>query len=138
MLKVVLDTNVYLSAAVFGGKPEDILALARKKQIQLFISEAIIEEITEVLKRKFHWQDQGVKLFLEDINVNSDLVFPVKELNVIRANNKDNRILKCAQEAGAHFIISGDKKHILPLKKFHGIKVVSPAQFLEIFQNLIK
>ena len=53
MLKVVLDTNVYLSAAVFGGKPEDILALARKKQIQLFISEAIIEEITEVLKRKF-------------------------------------------------------------------------------------
>lgn len=134
MIKAVLDTNVYISAIVFGGRPMEILRLAKEKKIKIFISEHITGEIARVLKEKFKWQDRDIDRALRRTRRASTSVFPREHLSIIKKKRSDNRILECALEGEAHFIVSGDKKHILPLKNFRGIKILSPAEFLEIFK----
>ena len=55
MLRVVADTNVYISALNFGGVPDQVLTLARRRRIEIFVSRPILDEIEKVLKRKFQW-----------------------------------------------------------------------------------
>ena len=74
MIKVVADTNVYISAVLFGGKPEQIRELAREGRIELLISENILAEIAGVLKRKFDWFDWQISELVEDIRSITTLV----------------------------------------------------------------
>ena len=66
---------------------------------------------------------------MEIIVFNSQIVYPKKKLNVVKKDPKDNKILECALEAQASFIISGDK-HLLEIKEYKGIKIISPKEFL--------
>jgi predicted nucleic acid-binding protein len=52
---------------------------------------------------------------------------------VIKENDDDNRILECAIEGRVQYLISGDRKHLLPLKEYQGAKILSPAEFLKLF-----
>ena len=131
MIKVVADTNVYISAILFGGKPEEIRKLAREGKIELLISEFILAEISGVLKRKFSWSDWQISEVTKDIRDFTALITPVLTLSVIKDDEQDNRVLECAIEGKAKYIISGDEHHLQPLKEYHGIKILSPAQFLE-------
>lgn len=131
--RVVLDTNVFISGIFFSGRPRQVLELARNKQILLVTSSAILLELAEKLHEKFEWSQEEVKEVVEGIGVFTEVVKPEVKVDKIKADPADNRILECAKQAKADFIISGDKKHILPLKKFGKSKIVTPAQFLEIF-----
>lgn len=135
MVKVVADTNIYLSAILFGGKPDKIRRLAREKEIELLISEQILAEIAGILKRKFDWLDSQISQTIDSIRTTTTLITPKYTLNVIKKHNPDNRILECAVEGGAQYIVSGDKHHLLPLKGWKGIKIISPSEFLEIFNR---
>jgi len=135
MVKVVADTNIYLSAILFGGKPDKIRRLAREKEIELLISEQILAEIAGILKRKFDWLDSQISQTIDSIRITTTLITPKYTLNVIKKHNPDNRILECAVEGGAQYIVSGDKHHLLPLKEWKGIKIISPSEFLEIFNR---
>ncbi len=132
-LRVVFDTNIYLSAILFGGNPRQCLNLARSNQINLFISKFILLEIAEKLQGKFLWNREEVKEVLEGILVFANVVYPESKIDIIKQEPKDNRILECALEAKAHYIISGDKKHLLSLGKFNKIPIVSAKDFLDIF-----
>ncbi|RZD17735.1 MAG: putative toxin-antitoxin system toxin component, PIN family [Candidatus Acididesulfobacter diazotrophicus] len=136
MHKVVLDTNIYLSAILFGKKPEEILNLAKKGKIQALISGEILTEIAGILKRKFGWDDFLISDVIESIREYAILITPSKTVNAIKTHEPDNRILECALEGKAGYIISGDKHHILPLKEYEGIKILSASEFL-IFYNKI-
>ncbi|RLE06552.1 hypothetical protein DRZ78_04515, partial [Candidatus Aerophobetes bacterium] len=59
-------------------------------------------------------------------------VQPKTKISAIKQKEDDNRILECGVEGKAQYIISGDKRHLLPLKEYQGIKIISPAQFLKI------
>ncbi|MDP2951456.1 MAG: putative toxin-antitoxin system toxin component, PIN family [bacterium] len=131
-MKVVLDTNIFISALLFAGKPMQILNLVRKQKIKLFISEPITAEVSRVLKEKFAWQDKNISKVLKKIKGISTTVFPGVNINIIAIDPSDNRILECALEAEADFLISGDKKHLLPLKKFKNIPIVDPDEFLQL------
>jgi predicted nucleic acid-binding protein len=61
MIKAVADTNVYISAILFGGKSETVRKLAREGEVELLISESILAEIAGVLKRKFNWLDWQIQ-----------------------------------------------------------------------------
>lgn len=135
MLKVVADTNIYISAILFGGKPEKIRELARKKKIELLISEVILAEIAEILKRKFNWPDWQISQTIESSRATTTLVTPRYTLKVIKKHDPDNRILECAVEGKAQYIVSGDKHHLLPLKEYQGIKILSPAEFLKVMMS---
>ncbi len=135
MIKVVADTNVYISAILFGGKPEEIRKLARESKIEIFTSEIILTEIAGVLKRKFSWSDWQISEVIKDIRSITTLITPTSTLSVIKEDEPDNRVLECATEAKAQYIISGDEHHLQPLKEYQGIKILSPAQFLELMKS---
>ena len=64
-LKVVLDTNIYISAILFGGKPELLIQLAREKVIDIFISELILNELAKIFKTKFTWNHDQIYYTIE-------------------------------------------------------------------------
>ena len=63
----------------------------------------------------------------------ADVMDPTETISVVKENDADNRIIECAVEAQADFLITGDKEHILPLRNFRGIRIVGPAEFLDLF-----
>ena len=130
-VKVVLDTNIYISAILFGGKPEKIRKLSKEKKIEFLVSEAIIAEVAEILRKKFDWESWQISQIIDEIRETATLVIPYQTLSAIKKDEDDNRILECAVEGKAHSIISGDKRHLLPLKEYQRIKILSPAEFLE-------
>ena len=132
-LKVVFDTNIYISAILFGGNPRQILELARKKEIKLFVSKSILLEIALKLRVKFDWEEYEIQEVIKGISKFAKVVSPKKKIKLIKDDKDDNAILECALEGEVEMIITGDKKHILPLGKFKDIFILSANQFLDIF-----
>ena len=128
---VVLDTNIYISAILFGGKPEEIIRLSRAGEIHLVISEAILKEVAEMLRRKFNWRSWQISETIDGIRSLSVLVTPNEVLSVIKEDPADNRILECALECQADYIVSGDEHHLISLKEWQGIKILSTTAFLD-------
>lgn len=132
-LKVVFDTNILISAIIFGGNPRQCLELAREGRIKLVTSKSILLELAKKLEEKFLWKDADIKEVIIAISEFAQLVEPKERTNIIKQDPPDNRILECAKEAGVDYIVSGDKKHLLSLKKFEGIPIISANEFLKIF-----
>lgn len=130
MRRVVCDTNVYISAILTPGKSREILELAGKGEIELVVSQPILLEIERILRLKLQRTNFEVVFILEAIRGITILVSPASRLSVIKEDETDNRVLECAVVREVDYIVSGDKQHILPLKEFRGIKIVSPAEFL--------
>jgi len=130
VIKVVADTNVYISAILFGGNPEKVLTLARRGELRLFISPDIVAEITRVLRQRFQWNNTQIVRLEQVLREFAELVIPKETVAWIDADEADNRILECAVEAGADVIVSGDARHLLPLREFRGIKILSPAALI--------
>lgn len=61
----------------------------------------------------------------------STIVEPEVRVSIIQEKQDDNRILECAIQARAHYLVTGDTKHILPLREYQGISICSPADFLQ-------
>lgn len=132
MLKVVLDTNVIVSAIVFGGKPKLILNLIEAEKIDGYISRFIITETCGILRQKFNLTEAEIESAEEIIKKSFSLVEPAFSINIVKNYSPDNKILACAMAAKADYLISGDKKHILLLKKIKNIPILSPEQFLKL------
>jgi putative PIN family toxin of toxin-antitoxin system len=131
-LRVVLDTNVYISAILFGGRCEEILKLAAQKLFEVVISKAILDEIKSVLREKFYWKDEQIAEVVKYIKEISSVVNPGISLNIIKEDPADNRIIECAVASNASYVVTGDKHHLLPIKEYKGIKIVSPGEFLRL------
>ena len=124
---LVLDTNVLISAVLFGGTPEAIINLCRSGKTQLVTSDALLVELSGVLRKKFGMESRQVVAIVEELRSVAMVVVPATTVNVIKGDPDDNRVLECAVEAGADFIVSGDTRHLLPLREHDGIPIVSPA-----------
>jgi putative PIN family toxin of toxin-antitoxin system len=131
MIRAVADTNVYVSALHFGGLADEVLSLARRGEIALFISPQILDEIQGVLIAKFRWSTSKVREAIGSIEESALLVHPAERIAEIEEDEPDNRVLECAVEAEAGFIISGDKQHLQRLREYRGIRILGPGEFLE-------
>ncbi len=132
MLKVVIDTNVFISAFYLpASRPSEVVFLARRKRILNFISPQILQEIERILQKKLLWDKVEALNAVGQIRSFSEIVRPKGPLAVI-ADDPDNRVLECAVEVQTDFIISGDK-HLLNLKVYRGITIVRPSDFLKSF-----
>jgi len=131
--KVVIDTNVFVSGLTFKGKPREVLDLIWRGDIEACISFFILKELEETLKKDFSWDRDQIKYTVEKIKAKTILVQPKNRVSVIKENDDDNRILECAIEGRVQYLISGDRKHLLPLKEYQGAKILSPAEFLKLF-----
>ena len=133
MLKVVLDTNVIVSGLNFPtSNLAKILILVASGEVASFTSRHIVNETRRILVDKFFWTREEVEAAELWLKTFSKSVNPKSRISVID-DDPDNRILECAEEGQADFIISGDH-HLIALKEFRGIKIVNPTMFL----NLIK
>ena len=130
--RVVIDTNVFISGLNFAGKPSEILELLIKGNIEVFISPFILSEIERILKERFEWNEGNIHRVLNRIKRQTILVHPKLKVTVIKENDDDNRILECAIEGKVQYLISGDRKHLLPLKEYQGTKILSPSEFLDL------
>lgn len=134
MLKVVFDTNVYISAFISpGSKAEEAYLLAVDGKVELYTSVAILTETAKKLRGKFLWDDNKITFALKHISKVATVLKPVKSLNIL-SDAPDNRVLECAKEAGADLIVTGDK-HLLDLKQYEGIGITRIAGFLYSFRK---
>lgn len=128
--KVVIDTNIFISGLNFTGKPSEVLELFINDEIEVYISPFILKEMEKILREKFEWSEEQVERVLDQIKRKAIQVQPKIKISVIKEKEDDNRILECAVEGKVQYIVSGDKRHLLSLKEYQEIKILSPAQFL--------
>ena len=132
MDKVVLDTNIYISGLLFPGNARQILKLAIENRVHAFISDPILRELSNVLRReKFKLFEEQILEFIREVKDITMLVVPQFQIVEICRDSKDHIILECAVKAKADYIISGDKD-LLVLQEFLGTKIISPEQYLEL------
>lgn len=133
-LRIVLDTNVYISAAILGRVCEEIIQTCRFSNLKVFISQDIIGELKEKLFQKFLWQDEQINVFLESILEFCEVVKADEEIHYIKDDPDDDKILECAVTSKCDFMVSGDK-HILKLKSYKSIRIVNPSDFLLMLRD---
>lgn len=132
-MRIVLDTNVLISALAFpGSKPDLILRRVRRREMDLFVSPFILSELDRVLRRKFRFGKKEADAQVAAIRRTAHLANPTDRIRLVTAKDEDNRILECALAAQADFLVTGDKTHLIPLRSFGRTKIVSPAQFLDL------
>lgn len=132
MLKIVLDTNIIVSAVVFGRLPASILEDAIEGEFTNVISLALLHEVENVLVNKFRWQVKDAQDVVKWLLSFSELVEP-QECITDLAYQPDNKILECAVAGQAKAIVTGDRKHLLPLKQYRDIVILSANEFLQWF-----
>jgi putative PIN family toxin of toxin-antitoxin system len=131
-MRVVLDTNVLLSALAFpGGKPDQIRLRVRHGEIELFLSDFILAELERILRDTFRFTPRQTADRVTAIRRMATLVVPKERIALVAAKDDDNRILECAVAAHADYLVTGDKEHLLPLRSIGATQIVSPAAFLE-------
>jgi putative PIN family toxin of toxin-antitoxin system len=128
--RVVLDTNVWLSALVFGGKPRQVVELLVRGMIEVVISPEILTEMRRKITQKF--PDFGPDLALMELLIEQETELARLggvTIHVAR-DEDDNRVLETAVIGGCGYIVSGDKD-LLVLKSYEGIQILAPAAFLK-------
>jgi len=134
MIRIVLDTNTIISAVGWKhSKPRRILEACLSGKYLLVESPGLLKEFVAVMERpKFNFipEEQKKELVTRLINY-CEIVEPKKKLNIIKNDPADNKVLECALQGKAQYIVSGDN-HLLRLKDFMGIKIVTAAEFLEM------
>jgi putative PIN family toxin of toxin-antitoxin system len=129
-LRVVLDTNV-LVASIFwtDGNPSKIVNHAIEGKITNHVSLEILNELRRVLRLKFREPEDKIEHQIKTILDYSVIVSPEVSVDIIKGDPSDDRIIECAVACDADMIITGDA-HLLDLKSYKGIAMISPSDFL--------
>ena len=123
-----------MSALVYGGTPLRLLHLAIDGDLEVAISQPILGETLRILREKFGWSRERLRLAEALIVGFARQVSPSQTLNVIKGDEPDNRILECAAEAGSEFIVSGDIG-LHRLGQHGSVRVIKVADMLDIIQG---
>jgi len=135
-MRVVLDTNVWLSSIFWEGEAYQLLKTLEKKEIEILITEEILLEVSQVLIREAKFQKfiTNKRIVVEDllktIVVRSKIIVPKRNVAIVKEDPADDRILECAVNGNGNYILSYDA-HLLKLKEFEGIKIIKPKRFLK-------
>ncbi|MBH0204137.1 MAG: putative toxin-antitoxin system toxin component, PIN family [Nitrospira sp.] len=128
-MKVVFDTNVFVSAFIVpGSRGEQALLLADRRKVALSTSVPILTETARVLREKFAQSEQDITAALKMIGRAAPIVRPVRKITILE-DAPDKRILECAVTGEADLLVTGDDD-LLKLKQFEGIPIVRLADFL--------
>jgi len=133
-MKIVLDANIFVSSFFWGGNPRSVLKRVIAGIDELFITKEILDEIETVMGRpKFHADKEKIVYFINSIEEIGTKIVPKKQIKNGSRDKADNKYLECGITADVDYIISGDI-HLLELKEYENIKIVTVKNYLEITQ----
>ena len=130
----VLDSNIYISSVFWSSAPYIIVKKAINQEFSAYISSHIIYEIRKVLARDFDLQKQEIDDIVDALQQFTSFVEPKEKIVEIREDPDDDKILECAVACKAKYIVSYNN-HLLKLKVFRGIKILTPKQFLDLIRK---
>lgn len=131
-MKVVFDTNVVASASFWCGAPFDSLAAWAQGRCQAVVSPALLAEYHETIEElRLEYAKHPFVPWADALTETAELVFPAERASGATPDRDDEMVLECALAAEADCIVTGDKKHLLPLREFRGIPILSPAEFMK-------
>jgi uncharacterized protein len=137
VIRAVLDANVYVSAAVRpAGPPGQIIGrFLRGGAFEIVVSQAIVDEVLRALTypkvRKYIRPGLEAELWFEDIVILSHLVVVGDDFESVSKDPDDDKYIAAAIEGRAGFLVAGNS-HLLDLKEYDGIRIVSPRVFLDL------
>jgi putative PIN family toxin of toxin-antitoxin system len=129
MLKVVIDTNVFISGIVFGGTPRKIIDAWLTKQYVFCLSPELKAEILIKLEKKFSLPQEAMNKIKEALDTYSQKYIPTQKVTLCK-DPQDNFLLELADETKADYLVSGDKL-VLALKEYKNTKIISPREFFD-------
>lgn len=135
-MRVVLDANQFVSAVLVPvGRPAQILRAWREGRFELVLSPQILAEVRRVLlyprlQQKHGWSEAQIDDFLAGITAAATLTSGTLSVQAVPDDPTDDKYVACALEAGAEYIISGDR-HLTGLERYQGVEIVTPAFFIE-------
>jgi len=130
-VRVVFDTNVVASASFWRGAPFDCLAAWAQGRCEAVVSPVLLAEYHETIEElSLEYPKRPFVKWVDALTDAATLVFPMERATGATPDPDDEMILECALAAEADYIVSGDKKHLLPLRRFRGFPIVSPSEFL--------
>jgi putative PIN family toxin of toxin-antitoxin system len=139
-MKAVLDVGQFVSATIRAdGHPAQILSAWRAGEFELVTSLPILDDLRRVLRypriRKRHqWSDEEIELFVDSIAVAATLTPAELEVTAVEEDPADNKVLACAVEEQADYIIASDE-HLIKFEHHSRIPIVPPRRFLELLQE---
>ena len=134
-MRVVLDTNVIVSGLNFPGNERLVLELALRGRFELCLSPFILDEVTGVLGRKFDWTEERSAQALRTLGDAATVVEPRRRPEVIEVGHADNRILECAVEVSADYLVTGDRRHLLPIGEHQSMRIVNAPRILSALES---
>ena len=133
-MRVVLDTNVIISALNFPGNERLLLDLALRGRFEFYLSRFILEEAAGVLVRKFGWDKERAAQAIRVIENAAAIIDPPRLAEVIEGGHADNRVLECAAAARADYLVTGDRRHLLPIGEHQGTRIINAPRFLSALE----
>lgn len=135
-MRITADTNVLLSATFWTGNSFRILKKVEQGEIELTLSEEILEEYSRVLEykdiqQKIKNKNLEMRMTVEELIAMSILIEPKEKIDLVKDDPDDNVILECAIAGKADYIVTQDN-HLLKLKEYRGIKIVKPEEFMKL------
>ncbi len=128
-MRVILDTNVFISGVFFGGQPGKILAAWRDGKVRLVLSAEILEEYIEVLRRlEKLYPPVEVKPVIELILAGSEIITVLPLEKPVCSDPDDDKFIACAMASKARVVVSGDK-HLLVMDGIYGLEILTPSVF---------
>ena len=132
MIVATLDTNVIVSAVLFGGTPRRVMEHAIAGRYRIGSSPEILAETESVLRyRKFNLTSGFIATVMRELESLVELYYPKTQHQIVERDPSDNVIIDCAVEAQAAYIVTGDD-HLLSLRVALGIPIVTPATFVDV------
>ncbi len=131
---VVYDTNILISGMVWGGVPYDCIKLAMTDRAEGVTCTEILAEFDEKLTTKLEYPQFRTSRIITRLLGFLRMVKITNRLESVPTDPDDNKVIECALVGGATHIVTGDKRHLLPLQNYQGILIVTAADFLEQFR----
>ena len=132
-MKIVLDANIFISSFFWGGNPRAVLERVINKKDELFFTKEILKEIEDVMERpKFHAGKNEIEFFIRSIEQLGIKIIPLRKIKKGSRDKTDNKYIECGITGNVDYIITGDA-HLLEMKEYNKIKIVSAKEYLELY-----
>lgn len=129
MTKIVPDTNIVISSIFWRGHPYEVIRRGILGEYQLVTSAGILDEVVDRLRNKFQFPEEEIQKLIDILLTYSHVIEPSSNFDIVR-DKKDNKIIECAFDGGADYIVTGDSD-LLYLREFRGVKIRTAKELLE-------